>query len=121
MKKQFEEGCQAISGLDPKKITFSVDDRKVVTLVGEVESWQQVVDAGHVAGKLKGVKGVINELTAKGILTMKKDYSSAAQSARGLGQIGTYDIVIVGAGVTGAGVTGAGIARTLSKYDRTID
>lgn len=115
MKKQFEEGCQAISGLDPKKITFSVDDRKVVTLVGEVESWQQVVDAGHVAGKLKGVKGVINELTAKGIPTMKKDYSSAAQSARGLGQIGTYDIVIVG-----AGVTGAGIARTLSKYDRSI-
>ena len=41
------------------KIEASADARGVITLTGEVDVWQHVVDIGHAAGK-SGVKGVVN-------------------------------------------------------------
>jgi len=47
-------------------ITVSVNDH-IVHLAGNVSKWDEVVEIGHCAGELKGVKGVINTITAKDI------------------------------------------------------
>lgn len=44
------------------RIEITMDDRKVITLEGKTETWQQVVDIGHLAGKLPGIKGVVNRI-----------------------------------------------------------
>lgn len=97
------------------ELTLSMDDRTIVTVQGEVSSWQQVVDIGHFIAKLDGVRNVVNELTVKGLVIPKKDYSAFAEAGRQKGVIRKADVVIVG-----AGVCGCGIARELSKYDLDI-
>jgi len=97
------------------KMELSADNRNIVTVQGECLTWQQVVDVGHFLAKQEGVKNVVNEMTVKGMIIPKKDYSEAAAAGRAAGVIRKADVVIVG-----AGVCGCGIARTLSKYDLDI-
>ena len=53
--EQLKEKCgEEIAG----RVTFAVDERKVITLTGRVPVWQQVVDVGHVAGKLRPRQGI---------------------------------------------------------------
>ncbi|MDO4289152.1 MAG: NAD(P)/FAD-dependent oxidoreductase [Eubacterium sp.] len=112
--QQFYEKLKESTALKDYKIAANADTRKVMRLTGEVDTWQQVVDIGHLAGK-SGVKGVINDLKVKGVEAVSKDRSGDIEAAKALGAIDSADIVIIG-----AGVSGSGIARTLAKYDKKI-
>ncbi|MEG0379372.1 MAG: FAD-dependent oxidoreductase, partial [Eubacterium sp.] len=97
------------------KITAVSDSRQVMTLLGEVSFWQQVVDIGHLAGRLPGIKGVVNKISVSGLDLKKCDRTAEIEAATEKGVIDTADIVIIG-----AGVSGSGIARTLAKYNKKI-
>ena len=92
-----------------------VDERNLVHLSGEASVWQKVIDIGHEAAAVPGVRNVINNMTAKGVTLKKPDYASYEKKGREIGVVDKADVVIIGAGITGCGV-----ARELSKYDLKI-
>lgn len=59
-------------------VSLSVDARKIVTVTGECDTWDQVVDIGHLIAKQEGVRNVVNELSVKGMAVPKKDYTAIA-------------------------------------------
>jgi glycerol-3-phosphate dehydrogenase len=96
-------------------VTVSVRDG-IVTITGSVRSWNDVVEIGHHAGGLKGVKGVINEVEWRDVGKLS---GITQPSIRKYGietnLPGEADIVIIG-----AGVIGCFIARELSHYDLNV-
>ncbi len=88
---------------------------KVLHLYGEVDEWQHVVDIGHIAGTIKELKGVVNNIKTKNVKIKKQITSQKQSTAREMGIIGQVDVVIIG-----AGITGCGIARELSKYQLDV-
>ena len=84
----------------------------IVRLNGRVSSWSEVITLGYLAAKTKGVKGVINDVTAGEIerkgeekkVTKRGVYENVSLPKRA-------DVVIVG-----GGVIGCFIARELSRY-----
>lgn len=94
---------------------LSMDERNILTITGEVDSWDKVVDIGHLAAKQPGVKNVVNELGVKGMVLPKKDYTPYRQKGLEKGKLDRVDVLIIG-----AGISGCGIARELSKYDLNI-
>ena len=96
-------------------IKVSVDERCIVTLRGECETWAQVVDAGHLAAQSAEVKNVVNELSLRGKTVPRKDYSTYRETGLSIGKIDSVDVLIIG-----AGISGCGIARELSKYKLNI-
>ena len=97
------------------EIEVSVDERRIVTLRGECETWDEVVAAGHLAAKPQEVKNVVNELSVRGKPTPRKDYSQYREEGLRIGLIDTVDVLIIG-----TGISGCGIARELSKYKLRI-
>lgn len=97
------------------RMELSLDERNIVTVRGECETWQQLVDVGHFLAKQEGVRNVVNEMTVKDLVIPKKDYSQAKAAGEARGIVKETDVVIVG-----AGVCGCGIARELAKYDMDI-
>jgi glycerol-3-phosphate dehydrogenase len=89
-------------------IKMSLEDQ-IVYLEGEVASWDDVVEIGHLTGSIKGVKGVVNRITAR---TVEKITKKRETLVIGDTLPETADVVIVG-----GGVIGCFIARELSKYD----
>ena len=85
------------------KAEVEVEDG-IVFIGGEVDSWKSYVEIGRKAGKIKGVRGVVNELK----------YPGKRKGERKKGKeelIGRADVVIIG-----GGVVGCAIARELSRY-----
>ena len=107
-----QAASEAFPGIE---LTLSLDGRNIVTVQGECESWNQLVDVGHFLAKQEGVKNVVNEMTVKGLVIPKKDYSQAKAAGEAIGVIKETDVVIIG-----AGVSGCGIARALAKYDMNV-
>ncbi|MGE5380457.1 MAG: FAD-dependent oxidoreductase [Methylocystaceae bacterium] len=89
------------------KLISAQADRGLVKLVGQVDSWQQVVKAGLLAGAASGVESVVNEICCPDSLTIPAFGPSVASSD----VIDEADIIIIG-----AGVVGCAIARELSRY-----
>jgi len=89
--------------------------RNIVTVGGEVDTWQRLIDVGHAAAKVEGVKNVVSEMTVKGMEIPKKDYSGIVKKGNEIGVIDEADVV-----VAGLGITGCGIIRELAKYDLKI-
>ena len=85
-------------------ISYNVEDG-VVYLQGSVPSMKDFVDIGRSIGKIKGVRGVVNNLTYPG---MKKRNKKKGKTEK----IGKADVVVIG-----AGVIGCFIARELSRYN----
>ena len=112
LEKIRQAASEAFPGIEMK---LSLDGRNIVTVQGECESWEQLVDIGHFLAKQEGVKNVVNEMTVKGLGIPVKDYSQAKAAGEAKGVIKETDVVIVG-----AGVCGCGIARELAKYDMGI-
>ncbi len=83
----------------------------IIILSGEVDQWQTVVDIGHFVAKLDHVRNVVNHLTVKGLEIPRVNYGESKKKGLAIGEIGSYDVVIIG-----AGISGCGIARELSKY-----
>lgn len=84
-------------------ISMHVENR-VIYLEGEVSSYDTYVRIGSEAGKLRGVRGVVNRLSFPGKVERKKPEGRDEL-------IGRADVVIVG-----GGVVGCSIARELSRY-----
>jgi glycerol-3-phosphate dehydrogenase len=84
---------------------------KSISLTGEVESWDEKVIAGYAAAG-RGFKGVINDVTVKGIEEPEMTMPSVDDD---LLEGRSFDVVIVG-----GGVVGCAIARELSKQDLSI-
>ena len=97
--------------LDPASVQLTWQD-DILILSGCLKCWQQVVDVGHMAAKLPGVKKLVNHLTSEDAPKKeKRDISTYYDKD----EIDRADVVIIG-----AGVTGCGIARQLSKYNLDI-
>ncbi|MDR1940324.1 MAG: NAD(P)/FAD-dependent oxidoreductase [Clostridiales bacterium] len=96
-------------------IDGKIDERGILTVYGEGESWERVVDIGHVAAKLDGVKNVVNKMSVRGLEIPRKDYAPYAARGKKIGVIDSADVLIVG-----AGISGCAIARELSKYKLNI-
>lgn len=86
-------------------------ERGLVTLSGEVPAWEQVVEAGHLAGLYPGVYSVVNRLTIPG----RKPKKPVKVSTRGKYHYPAADVVIIG-----AGIVGTCLARELSRYNLSI-
>ena len=97
------------------EITATADYRNIVTLAGECESWQQLVDIGHAVAKLEGVKNVVSDMTVKGLEIPHRDYETMAARGEKAGVLAEADVVVVGLGIVGCAV-----ARELSKYNLKI-
>lgn len=108
MSKEMGELLQELwsgQGLDRFNLQVS-EEQGVLRLSGVVDSWEQVVLAGHLAGGIRGVRGVVNTITpAAG----GPPPYTAPEGDRTV--IGRADVVIVG-----AGIVGTAIARELSRY-----
>ncbi len=99
----------ADNGLGEFNLTITEEDGRV-HLAGEVPRWEQVVRAGQLAGTLRGVKSVVNEIKAQEVTP--QPYQAPAGNPK---VIDSADVVIIG-----AGVVGAAIARELSRYKLKI-
>lgn len=115
MLDQFNSLLKANAKFCSYPIESTLTNRNVIVLNGVVDKWQDVIDIGHIAGSIKGIKGVVNHIEAQNIKLRKQDNSSRIEDAKKIGIIDTVDVVIVG-----AGVIGTGIARELAKYDLKI-
>ena len=96
-------------------IDIQIDQDHIAHLDGAVNTWEDVVDIGHLVGKNRKIKNVVNNLYPKGMPLQKRDKSDLINQGNRIGVIHEADVVIVG-----GGVIGCGIARELSQYDLTI-
>ncbi|MBU7013233.1 MAG: FAD/NAD(P)-binding oxidoreductase [Theionarchaea archaeon] len=96
-------------------IKVSVEDR-IVTIAGLADTWDDVVQIGHYAGSLKGVRGIVNNTKSRDI-TERKDEAQSFFRDSGIRMKlpGKTDVVIIGAGVIGCFV-----ARELSRYNLDV-
>lgn len=115
IEKRIQECLNLHHEWDKFNIEFTVSDRKIVTLKGTVDLWQELVDIGHIIAKVKGVRNLVNDLNAKDTVIVTKDYSVEIATTKKSGKTESCDVVIIG-----AGVSGCAIARELSKYDITV-
>ncbi|HOL17175.1 MAG TPA: FAD-dependent oxidoreductase, partial [Bacillota bacterium] len=99
----------AENGLGEFNLSVTEEDG-LVHLAGQVPCGEQVVRAGHLAGTLRGVKSVVNEI--KALEGGPQPYRAPAGNPE---IIGRADVVIIG-----AGVVGTAIARELSRYKLKI-
>ncbi|MDW7739480.1 MAG: FAD-dependent oxidoreductase [Bacillota bacterium] len=86
------------------------ESKGTVFLEGNVDRWDQAVMAGHLAGSLRSVTAVVNDLMAAD--TVPELFIRTAGEDR---LIGHADVVVIG-----AGVIGSAIARELSKFSLDI-
>ncbi|MHB8927540.1 MAG: FAD-dependent oxidoreductase [Bacillota bacterium] len=83
----------------------------VVTVSGRVETWDEVVAAGHLAAEHRGVRNVVNEVRAARVdpAALAPRWPPPAPPLPGW--VDEADAVVIG-----AGVIGSAIARELSRY-----
>ncbi|MCI9137781.1 MAG: NAD(P)/FAD-dependent oxidoreductase [Lachnospiraceae bacterium] len=98
-----------------ENISPRVDERNIVTLSGECSDWNTLIQIGHKAAAVEGVRNVVSEMTAKGVVIPERDYGPFREAGERIGVIREADVVIVG-----AGISGCGIARELSRYPLNI-
>jgi len=97
------------------RLNCEINQRGILTVSGECGNWEQLVDIGHAAAKLGGVKNVVSEMTVKGLVIPVKDYSAFKHNGQAIGTVEYVDVLIIGAGISGCAV-----ARELSKYRLNI-
>ena len=102
--KKIKRQCHSLP-LKNFKVTILND---IVTITGKAPDYQTYLKTGLLIGKIKGVKGIINNLIYPGYTPIEKKPGKSKS-------LGSADVVIIG-----AGVTGCAIAQELSKYDVSI-
>ncbi|HNX28035.1 MAG TPA: FAD-dependent oxidoreductase [Syntrophomonadaceae bacterium] len=86
-------------------------DQGLVTLSGQVDSWEMVVEAGHLAGLYPGIYSVVNQVKVSG----QKEKNTPKAKVKAKHQYPPADVVIIG-----AGIVGSSLARELSRYKLNI-
>ncbi|HEY3315656.1 MAG TPA: FAD-dependent oxidoreductase [Bacillota bacterium] len=116
MRLDILSDLRASDKLCPYRIEVAVEDATIV-LTGEVETWDEVVAAGYLAARRRGVRNVVNELTAKRVPRPGAAAASPwpAEGPPLPGWTDHADVVIIG-----GGVIGTAIARELSRYQLEI-
>lgn len=99
----------AENGLKRYDLVVSEDEGRV-HLSGSVERWHEVVLAGQLTGRLKGVRSVVNEIVP--LLDKVPEYRMPAGNST---VIGAADVVVIG-----GGVIGCAIARELTRYQLDV-
>jgi glycerol-3-phosphate dehydrogenase len=112
MKNKIIKAIEKNNELACYDIGVHISSDNIVTLTGEVDKWQHVVDIGHTVAKVKGVKNIVNDIKAKGITIPEKDNTEKIKKTLVLDNHMECDVVIIG-----AGISGCAIARELSKYN----
>ena len=97
------------------EIKAEADDRSIVTLSGDCETYQQLVDIGHGVARLPGVRNVVSDMTVGGEGLPRRDYGPLVERGRAAGKLAECDVVVVG-----MGIVGCAIARELSRLDLDI-
>lgn len=105
-EKQLREAIRA-AGLDDAVVSFEIRDDLVI-LSGHYPAWTDVVNAGHAAAKVPGVKKLVSHMTSD---DMPRKPERDLTPYLNMDEVDAAEIVIIG-----GGVTGCGIARALSKY-----
>ncbi len=102
---------ELLAGNDLEKYKLQIsNDRGLIRLSGSVDTWEQAVTAGHLAGGIRGVHGVVNE-----IIAASGGPPPYAAPEGDPAVIGKADVIIIG-----AGVVGTAIARELSRFDLSV-
>lgn len=97
------------NGFGSFDLSVSAEEGRIC-LAGRLPRWGQVVQAGHLAGKVRGVKSVVNKILP--LEPLPPPYRAPAGNPV---LIGSADVLIIG-----AGVVGCAIARELSRYNLRI-
>lgn len=98
-----------------RDIHAEVDNRGIATLYGECASWQELIDAGHLAANVEGIRNAVSRMTVKGMTIPKKDYSETVRRGKEIGEFAETDVLVIG-----LGITGCAISRELAKYNFRI-
>ena len=115
MRDRVQKAIKHKKSIAHYNIDIDVSDRKIVTLNGEVDYWNDVVEIGHTAAKVKGVRNVVNDITSKEYELEKDDFTDEINRIKNNGVIDSCDVVIIGGGISGCSV-----ARALSQYNLDI-
>lgn len=111
MIDQFKVKFEGNEHLNKYDIQVVMKEADVIQLDGLVEEWAEVVALGQMAGSIKGVRGVVNNIRAKKVTLSNEDKAIKIKNGKAKGLLKKVDVLIVG-----GGVIGCGIARELSKY-----
>lgn len=86
-------------------------DGDILLLSGELDCWDNVVKAGKLFARQKGIRGVVNDITYHGYepKAVKPAFIDSEHDGK------SFDVAIIG-----AGVVGALIAREMAKWDLKI-
>ncbi len=115
MRDRVQKAIKHKKSIAHYNIDIDVSDRKIVTLNGEVDYWNDVVEIGHTAAKVKGVRNVVNDITSKEYELKTVDFTDEINRIKNNGVIESCDVVIIGGGISGCSV-----ARALSQYNLDI-
>lgn len=105
--KSIQKHLQKIYG---SRVTAKADE-DVLILEGEVDTWQQVVAAGKLYARKKGIRGVVNDIRPSNYESEKIEPPFVDHK---------YDDTQVDVAIIGAGIVGALIARELAKWNIKI-
>ncbi len=114
LRLEVQADLDASPELSRYRLRAAVDDG-VVTVVGEVETWDEVVAAGYLAAERRGVREVVNAIRAARVPPPVLEAAWPAPGPPLPGWVAQADVVVIG-----AGVIGAAIARELSRYRLTV-
>jgi glycerol-3-phosphate dehydrogenase len=109
--EEFWERVRGDPSLSGVSLTLRVEEGTVF-LEGETESWEQVVELGHLAAGLEGVRGVVNRLWPRNLPRPERRREPKERAPWDGSRV---DVVVVG-----AGIVGAAIARELSRYELEV-
>ncbi|MEM1981348.1 MAG: NAD(P)/FAD-dependent oxidoreductase [Candidatus Hadarchaeales archaeon] len=109
--EEFEERVRGDPSFSRVSLRISLEG-EILFLEGETESWEQVVELGHLAAGVEGVRGIVNRLWPRGLPKPERKREGKGKAA--------WDGMRADVVVVGAGIVGAGIARELSRYELEV-
>ncbi|MEM2427503.1 MAG: FAD-dependent oxidoreductase, partial [Candidatus Hadarchaeales archaeon] len=109
--EEFEERVRGDPSFSRVSLRISLEG-EILFLEGETESWEQVVELGHLAAGIEGVRGIVNRLWPRGLPKPERKREGKGKAA--------WDGMRADVVVVGAGIVGAGIARELSRYELEV-
>jgi len=109
--EEFEEKVRADPSLSRVSLRARLEEGTLF-LEGETDTWEQVVELGHLAAGVEGVRGVVNRLWPRGLPRPERRREPKGRAP--------WDGMRADVVVVGAGIVGAAIARELSRYELEV-